>query len=528
MKFRLFIRITLIIILVLLCVGLGVYSFLRLDAVENKQEFNLYTLVPQDAIAVVETDRMAELVEEINNLQCSRNNHFLYISELFVYLKNYLYTLVGDTPHGFSKQMNKMLLSFHEPDNPLNQVLYCTLGAGDYELVESFVQKYVANTSPPTKFTYQKEEICVYPVADGRFLSVYFTSDFLAISFQKKLIEQVIDALHHKTSLMDIPTFRTMHEGRRAHAMATVYVRMKSVDMGKGNEEGLQQTEIGSWAEFDMKFNENAIYCSGISYGTDTTQTFINALRRQEPVGDFPGEHLPASTFFFDHFAMSDFEAIFDFTSRQEYTKNNYSDSVKVNDREWMALLKEFAGNNVLSCLFYPKDSLTERPCAVIAIPIKEEKQAEQRLQTLLDNSSLAGENVGDYAYYLLPLNTLLTQLTGIDKSTHYTYVSFYRNYMLLAPDTQSLSAYIDALERREVLDETAAYEEGVGSLSPLYNFVMMMDMEEMLHQPDDYVRLVPNFFFRQSKFFRHFVLAIQFIYVDKVIYPNIVLLYKG
>ena len=106
----------------------------------NQRVFNLFTLVPQDATAILETDRMADLVEDINELNCSKDNHFLYVSELFVYLKKYLYTLVEDTPHGLSKQMNKMLISFHEPDTPMNQVLYCSLGSGDYELVESFVE----------------------------------------------------------------------------------------------------------------------------------------------------------------------------------------------------------------------------------------------------------------------------------------------------------------------------------------------------------------------------------------------------
>ena len=34
------------------------HLFLRLNSVENRQDFNLYTLVPQDATAILETDRM--------------------------------------------------------------------------------------------------------------------------------------------------------------------------------------------------------------------------------------------------------------------------------------------------------------------------------------------------------------------------------------------------------------------------------------------------------------------------------------
>ena len=64
MKLRTLIRIAVIVSIVLLCTGFGVYSFLRMNAVENRQDFNLFTLVPQDATAVLETDRMADLMEE--------------------------------------------------------------------------------------------------------------------------------------------------------------------------------------------------------------------------------------------------------------------------------------------------------------------------------------------------------------------------------------------------------------------------------------------------------------------------------
>ena len=68
-------------------------------------------------------------------------------------------------------------------------------------------------------------------------------------------------------SLMNLPSFRTMYAGKQSNVAATVYVRMKGVDMGKPTDGIRSQTQLGSWAEFDMKFNEDAIYCSGISHG---------------------------------------------------------------------------------------------------------------------------------------------------------------------------------------------------------------------------------------------------------------------
>lgn len=543
MKPRLIIRIAVVVSVVLLCTGFGAYSFFRLNAVENRKEFNLYTLVPDDVIAVLETDRVDDLIEDINQLHCSKDNHFLYVSELFVYLKKYLTTLVGDTPHGFSKQMNKMLISFHEPDTPLNQVLYCSLGAGDYELVESFVRKYCSGTFPSKVFKYKGEEIRIYPMPDGRFLAAYFTPDFLAVSFQKRLIEQTIDARRSKKSLMQVPSFRKMHVDKNNNVAATVYVRMKAVDMGKETGDMRSQTRLGSWAEFDMKFNEDAIYCSGISHGTDSTLTFINALRRQKPIEGFPGDKLPATTFFYNQWAISDMATMLDFTSRQEYAKTTYSDYIRKRDEEWMAFLKEHAGEHIMSCLFQSKDTTDRHPCAVMSISIKDEGRAERHLQNLLhttpkeEGAAVAAQKSPDYKLYpragrfrsyVLPRNTVLTQLTGITESALHTCACFYQGALLLAPDVQSLAAYIDAMEGGEVLDGTTVYEEGVGSLSPVYNFAMMVDMEEVMKQPESYVRLVPNFFFRQGKFFRHFMLAVQFSCVDGVVYPNIVLLYKG
>ena len=36
-----------------------------------------------------------------------------------------------------------------------------------------------------------------------------------------------------KKSLMNLPSFRTMYAGKQSNVAATVYVRMKGVDMGK-------------------------------------------------------------------------------------------------------------------------------------------------------------------------------------------------------------------------------------------------------------------------------------------------------
>lgn len=539
MKLRTFVKIAITTSVALLCTGFVVFSFFKLSAAENKGDFELYALVPPTATVVVETDDMCALVQGINELNCSRDNNYLYISKIFSYLKLHLYTLLEDTPHGLSRQMSKMLLSFHEPDNDRNQVLYCALGSGDYELVEQFIKKYCSSTFPSKLFDYKGEEIRIYPLPGDDFLACYVTSGFLAVSYQKKLIEQVIDARLSGKSLLKDASFSKIHAAKKSYAAATIYARMESLDMGKMTDGIRSHTDLGGWTEFDMKLNADAIYFSGISHDTDTCLTFMNMLRQQQPLEGFPGAILPVSTFFFSQRSVSDLQAMFDFTSGQEYATATYSDYISARDKALLSYLKENGKHDIMTCLFHRNDTVAF-PAAVASLPVDDVVQAERMLKSLIDGAPQEKDAPSAppitfcytpsraYTLYVLPRNTLFAQLTGVTQSSLYVYACLYDGRLLLAPDSESLSCYIGHLDKKEVLEELPAYQESVSGLSDVYNFMLVADLGNMFAQPESYVRLVPGFFFRNPDFFRHFVLSAQFTSMDGQIYPNVVLQYKG
>ena len=69
---------------------------------------------------------------------------------------------------------------------------------------------------------------------DDSFLACYFTSDFLAVSYQKKLIEQVIDARLSKKSLLTDSSFVKVYEDKRARVAATIYCSYATPEYGQG------------------------------------------------------------------------------------------------------------------------------------------------------------------------------------------------------------------------------------------------------------------------------------------------------
>ena len=524
MKLRITFKTAATTLVILLCTGIAFSLYFRMSATERAGDFDLYTLVPPDSRFIVDTDNMTGLMLRINDLNCSKDSHFLYFSSFFCHLKDHINALLEHTPHGLSKQMNKMLISLHEPNGDRDQVFYCRLGAGDYEFIEQFIRKYFVSSFPSRFFDYRGEEIRIYPMSDDTFLACYVTTEFLVVSYQKKLIEQVIDARLSKMSILSDNHFSGIRAERRMITPATIYACMQPVEMGKDSDALRYQSDLGHWTEFNVNLSNDAIYLSGISYDADSCATFVNTLRTLKPVGNFPGSMLPASAFFFSKVSISDLDKIFGFTSRHTYTKATYSNTIMVADEAVQEFLREYAGDDVTTCMFHQKDTAAGTPHAVMNIPLRNRPGIGQALAELCHSGHPYNSDI-----YALPRNTLFAQLTGITDASLSTYACVYENRLLISPHAEDLQAYIELIEGEEpVLEDTPYYGDMTSALSQNYKFMMMADMEEALRQPESYVRLIPNLFFRYSRFFRRFMLTVQFTCVDDVVYPNVILTYKG
>lgn len=525
MKLRTIVKIAVTSSVVLLCAGFVMYSFFRLSAADGQRNFNLYELVPATTSAVFATDDVLEFVTETDNLTCSKERQYLYVSKLFSYLKHSLYELSEDSPHGLSRQMNQMLISFHAPDSERDQVLYCRLGEGDKELIDRFVQKYISSLYPPKTFDYKGEKIIIYPMADGDFLACYLTSGFMVLSFQKKLIEEVIDTYKKGDSLADDPAFMQINAPKKSRAVATIYTRVNGM--------------IG-WTEFDMKMKDDYVYFTGVSHDPDTCIAFINQLRQQESVKGFPGEVLPSTTFYFSKQSVTDWNSLLAYGDSREYIPAGVDDDsgMQERNREISRYLMENTGHDLVTCLFQREDTLRDA-ASVLSLSVPDVTEAERMMRSLTNTASSVERHknpritfcyTADKAYpvYRLPQTTLFTQLSSFVEPASELYAAFYAGRLLLAPDEDSLSDYILRLDKGEVLDSAVTYKAGMSNLSDSYHFMLMADFEHLFRQVEKQGCFVPDFFVRNAEFFRNFILFAQFTCADEVAYPTIVLKYKA
>lgn len=91
---------------------------------------------------------------------------------------------------------------------------------------------------------------------NNEFLAVYSGSGFFVASYQKRLIEEVIDAKEDETALSDDEVFSKVFEKKKSHNFLTLYGRTTSMPFLQNNNR--------CWSEFDFHMNSDVVYLTGI------------------------------------------------------------------------------------------------------------------------------------------------------------------------------------------------------------------------------------------------------------------------
>lgn len=521
MKFHTTVKIVLVSSVIFLCTGFALYSFFRLSIASEQNKFNLYTLVPSTASAVFITEDVNSLISEIENLSCSRDGHYLYFSKIFSSLKRSLHEFTESVPHGISPQMNQILLSFHEPINERNQILYCRLGIGDQDLVDHFIQTHFESAYSPKIFPYKGKKIYIYSTDKGDFIACYRDKEFLALSYQKRLIEEVIDAQRTGESLANDINFKKVSDIHKNASSATLYKRMSSKS---------------SWIDLDIKMKGDFIYLSGTGQETDTCM-LGHTLRSRTSIEGFVGDALPSTTCYFSR------QGVRNWTSFLNYCCKTDSSTIKCDTIGYDNILSDYLIENACKdltvCSFYSHDS-SPYPATVIRIPVYDRAESEKRLYSLANSLPLKVNErkstriswlyFPDRAYpvYSFPSVKLFTNLSSFSTSSPLLYAAFYGDELLLSSSHEELSDYIRYVEKNEVLEHTLDYNSGIDGLASSYLLMLMTDLDILSSSPKSLPSFMPKFIFDHVDFFRHFTLFTQFTSANEGYHSYIILKYKG
>lgn len=255
MQIRSVIKLGVVLSVVLFCIGIAFYGFARLSMADKENRVDIFEFVPKDCAGILETDNIDNFMHVFSQAAYSYQLDTLHRAGLMNDILSDLSRYSSAAAHGLSYQMNHVVISFHRPHTAMDVVAYFRIGKeGKHQLIEAVKGKHGADFIPK-KETYRGKKIEIYPLSSTRYLSVYTTDGLVVVSYQKKLIEQVIDAVKDNNSLREDSVFTSIHHPQPA-SFITIYGRTPSVPF-------LGKESCHSWSEYDIHLNSEVFYLSG-------------------------------------------------------------------------------------------------------------------------------------------------------------------------------------------------------------------------------------------------------------------------
>lgn len=255
MQIRSVIKLGVVLSVVLFCIGIAFYGFARLSMADKENRVDIFEFVPKDCAGILETDNIDNFMHVFSQAAYSSQLDTLHRAGLMNDILSDLSRYSSAAAHGLSYQMNHVVISFHRPHTAMDVVAYFHIGKeGKHQLIEAVKGKHGADFIPK-KETYRGKKIEIYPLSSTRYLSVYTTDGLVVVSYQKKLIEQVIDAVKDNNSLREDSVFTSIHHTQPA-SFITIYGRTPSVPF-------LGKESCHSWSEYDIHLNSEVFYLSG-------------------------------------------------------------------------------------------------------------------------------------------------------------------------------------------------------------------------------------------------------------------------
>ena len=255
MQIRSVIKLGVVLSVVLFCIGIAFYGFARLSMADKENRVDIFEFVPKDCAGILETDNIDNFMHVFSQAAYSSQLDTLHRAGLMNDILSDLSRYSSAAAHGLSYQMNHVVISFHRPHTAMDVVAYFRIGKeGKHQLIEAVKGKHGADFVPK-KENYRGKKIEIYPLSSTRYLSVYTTDGLVVVSYQKKLIEQVIDAVKDNNSLREDSVFTSIHHTQPA-SFITIYGRTPSVPF-------LGKESCHSWSEYDIHLNSEVFYLSG-------------------------------------------------------------------------------------------------------------------------------------------------------------------------------------------------------------------------------------------------------------------------
>lgn len=267
-------KVGVIVSVILFCIAVGFYSFTQLSMADKGKDVDLLSFVPLDCAGVLETDNPDFLVNEFPQTTYGLQLDTLRQSGLFPMVLNAVLPDADSTVHRLSNSIERMMISFHAPMSARNVVMYFQTHDSGRDFLQRMMQRQGVKFVPKQE-SYRGKDIDIYALGSGDFIAAYCGKGFCVLSYQKNLIEQVIDARKDEVSLRQDPVFMECYE-EKAVNFITLYGHAPSLPL-------LTDDPQYCWSSFDIHLSSEVFYLSGSMVVPDSCRSSLVKKLRSVP-----------------------------------------------------------------------------------------------------------------------------------------------------------------------------------------------------------------------------------------------------
>jgi len=276
MQLRVIIKWGTLLSVLLFCLAMSYYAYMRLDMAEHNRKVNLFSLVPSDCVGVLESHDVEGLLNNRPMLNYGDELERLKFPGLFQLVLEAMHTYSDENVHGLGDKLNGMLVSFHNPQDFNEQVIYLRVNGNDENMLTDIIDEYASESYPVKEEKYRGERIEIYPLGGDEFLTTYVEKGVLVVSCQKRLVEKVIDAWLDNTSLDEDAIFSQVKNKRKAKSFVTLYGRFSSIPF--------LDIPTDCWCEYGFYLNSDVFYLTGDTYMSDSLSSMELAKHNMQEI----------------------------------------------------------------------------------------------------------------------------------------------------------------------------------------------------------------------------------------------------
>ncbi|MGL4851528.1 MAG: hypothetical protein ACRC3Z_02575 [Phocaeicola sp.] len=240
-------------------IAVGFYGMAYLSVKERVKDIDVLKFVPNTAIGIFESDNLNYFLNELSESSYYDELSYYKSSSLFYSMVNSLDSYMEKRGHSFKTFIQRIVVSVHQEGAFNEQIIYFQLdGSGD-EFLHHLLSRTNWEEVPIKKEKYRGKSLKLFPLGSDRYLTAYSESGLLILSYQKYLLEEVIDAYIDKHSLFQETPFSEVIAKKKMANYFKFYVRTPSIYP-------FITDNYKSWTDFSLEIAPDAIYLVGNTY----------------------------------------------------------------------------------------------------------------------------------------------------------------------------------------------------------------------------------------------------------------------